>query len=307
MQAIELGNKKIFTKEISVRSHDIYLSGAIEAPENYIEEFEAIRHMSPNDQCIIHINTPGGYCSTAIQFIRCIKESEGAIMASIEGECKSAGTFIMLACDEWSVSEYSEVMCHNYSAGAYGKGNELWEKAQHEYRWSTEMLRGIYKDFLTEDEIDKLLDGKDYYFTPEETADRLERVAEARNKEIEEEHEEYVAAQQRYKKFLEQEVQKEYPELTFEHGDYTIGYDQSNTVFTIIHEDFGDCVVIESDTEVNYGALTPAEQRKFIQKFTKCPVNKTFEDMEKLFVNKVLEIVMGQLKVDSIEPLGEPQ
>lgn len=178
--------KRIFTKSSTKHYHDIYLIGPIGSPDNYIEDFELIRGMGPSDIAHIHINSPGGWMVTALQYIRCMLESEGTIITSNEGECASAATMIFLSGHEFEVSPNSQFMIHNYSAGTYGKGNELWERAVNDKDWSDNLMRDYYRGFLEPDEIEKVIDGKDYYFKPDEVIARCGKMIEFRQAEAEE-------------------------------------------------------------------------------------------------------------------------
>ena len=75
-------------------------------------------------------------------------------------------------------------MFHNYSGGTIGKGGEMADQIIFEKNWSEEMMKEIYKDFLTEKEIDLMLNGKDLWMSGTEVADRLEVKAKKINSAI---------------------------------------------------------------------------------------------------------------------------
>lgn len=166
--------------------HEFYLTGEIDSPEEYIEWFQTIRHAGPSDIVKFYINSPGGDAFTAIQMIRAIQETQATVIMSVEGMCASAATMILLQGHSFEVSEHSVFMIHNYSGGAVGKGGEMYSQIQHERKWSEEMLRGIYKDFLTEKEITSVLDNKDIWLDGPEVIKRLKRVAKNRSKNTKE-------------------------------------------------------------------------------------------------------------------------
>jgi hypothetical protein len=51
----------------------------------------------------------------------------------------------------------------------------MWEQLQHERKWSENLLRKIYKDFLTEKEITSLLENKDIWMDGSEVIKRLKK------------------------------------------------------------------------------------------------------------------------------------
>jgi len=169
--------KNSFTKPTACY-HEFYLSGEVGSPEEYIEWFDIIRNCSPQDIVKIHINSPGGDLYTAIQFLRVVTDCPGTVVTSVEGACMSAATLIFMNADSYEVSPHSVFMFHNYSTGMYGKGGELYDSIMHERKWSESLLREVYKDFLTEDEIQAILDNKDIWMDGDEVADRITMKAE---------------------------------------------------------------------------------------------------------------------------------
>jgi ATP-dependent protease ClpP protease subunit len=179
MEATELLKGKpnnIFSKSVT-HLHSFYLY-EVEHPEEYTEWFETIRHASQNDIIKIHINSPGGVLTTAIQLMRCLEETEATVICSVEGECMSAATMIFLCADMVEVSNHSMFMFHNYSGGTFGKGGEMMDQLQYERSWSEKMLRDVYEDFLTEEEIGMMLNNKDLWMTGDEVVERMTQKAE---------------------------------------------------------------------------------------------------------------------------------
>jgi ATP-dependent protease ClpP protease subunit len=165
--------------------YEFYICGAIEEPNHYIEMFDTIRHSRANDTIKIYLNSFGGDMFTGIQFLRVLSEAEGEVIVSIEGACMSAATLLMLAADSVEITPNSSVMVHNYSSGTFGKGNEMHLQIQHERKWSENLFKQVYADFLTEEEIKSVLDGKDLWMDSEETLLRLEERSEIMNEKLE--------------------------------------------------------------------------------------------------------------------------
>lgn len=185
-------DERFFSKQL-VNVHEFYLCGEIESPEEYIQWFDTMRHAAETDVVKMYINSPGGNVFTAIQFMRVLKETSAKVVMSVEGECASAATMIFLCGQSFEVSEHSMFMFHNYSSGLLGKGGELYDQIKHERKWSETLLRDIYKDFLTDKEVDAILDNKDIWMTGEEVIERLKvkkAAIEAEEAEEEEEMEE---------------------------------------------------------------------------------------------------------------------
>lgn len=163
---------RTFHKQL-VNVHEFYLSGEVESPEEYIQWFDTIRHAGETDVIKIYINSPGGDVFTTIQFMRALQETSANVIMSVEGVCASAATMIFLCGDSFEVSEHSMFMFHNYSSGVFGKGGEMFDQLKHEREWSSNLLKDVYKDFLTETEIDSILDNKDIWMTGDQVIERL--------------------------------------------------------------------------------------------------------------------------------------
>lgn len=166
-----------FTSKPIISVHEFYLLGTIESADEYIDWFDCIRHAGKNDVIKIYINSYGGDMFTAIQFLRVLNETDATIVVSVEGACMSAATMIFMCADSIEVSEHSMFMFHNYSGGTIGKGGEMLDQLQHERTWSEKLLRDIYKDFLTEKEVESMLNNKDLWMDGVEVMKRLKKKA----------------------------------------------------------------------------------------------------------------------------------
>lgn len=178
-------NEDAFLNVPISQRHSFYLSGVIKSPDNYTKWFHAIRNAGEDDVCVIHINSPGGDAATAIQFMRVIAESKATIVASVEGNCMSAATMVFLSADSYQISEHSCFMFHNYSGISMGKGGELYDNIIFERKWSERMLKSVYEHFLTEKEIEEILNNRDIWMDGDEVAERLKKRAEKLAKQAE--------------------------------------------------------------------------------------------------------------------------
>jgi ATP-dependent protease ClpP protease subunit len=164
-----------FTKNTG-NQYEFYLSGQIESADNYIQWFDVIRNAREHDTVKIYINSPGGDLYTALQFLRVMGECEAHLITSVEGCCMSAATMIFLSGHEYQVTPHSMFMFHNYSGGVFGKGGEQFDQIQYERAWSEKFMNEVYKDFLTTEEIQSMLNNKDIWMTSEQVLERIEKV-----------------------------------------------------------------------------------------------------------------------------------
>lgn len=174
-----------FSSKPVISIHEFYLLGNIESADEYIDWFDTMRHAGKNDVIKIYINSYGGDMFTAIQFLRVLNETDASIIVSVEGACMSAATMIFMCADNIEVSDHSMFMFHNYSGGAIGKGGEMLDQLQHERAWSEKLLRSVYEDFLTEAEIQAMLNNKDLWMDGIEVMKRLKKKAKTVKKTME--------------------------------------------------------------------------------------------------------------------------
>ena len=168
-----------FTKPVA-QLYEFYLSGPVLDAEEYIEWFDIIRNASEVDTIRIYINSPGGDLYTTLQFLRVMGETAGTVVTSVEGACMSAATMIFLHGDIHEVTPHSLFMFHNYSAGTFGKGGEMYDQLQFERTWSENFMTEVYEDFLTKEEIFSMMHNKDIWMGSDEVVVRLEVLQEKR-------------------------------------------------------------------------------------------------------------------------------
>ena len=172
---IKQNSNKLFASKPMAMFHEFYLTGRVEEADQYISVFDMIRHASSEDVVKIYVNSPGGDLFTALQFGRAMGDSDATIIVSVEGQCCSAATIIALAADMVELSNHCVWMCHNYSSGTFGKGGEMYDQVSFERTWSESLLRNVYDGFLTDKEINAMLDGRDIWLAADDVMKRLEQ------------------------------------------------------------------------------------------------------------------------------------
>jgi|TARA_B110000908_G_scaffold115269_1_gene135172 ATP-dependent protease ClpP protease subunit len=168
---------RVYNKPRGSVDSDIYLVGAIEAPEDYLEELQTLREATADEHITIYINSGGGRVDTAVQMLAGIRNSAAKVTCVIEGVCHSAATYIFLAADEWIVNHNSLMLVHNYSGGAYGKGGDLVDNVIANDRWVKNLMVDVYKGFLTDEELDSVVRlNQDIWLETDQINERLQQV-----------------------------------------------------------------------------------------------------------------------------------
>lgn len=174
---------RAFESEFRSRQLSFYLSGPIEGPEEYTEMIHAIRTAGPNDEIFLYLNTPGGRLDTGIQLINAIRQSQATVYTVLEAQAYSMGALLFLCGNSIIVGDNSLLMFHNYSSGLYGKGNEQMAEIMLTAKWFRRFMHDVCVPFLTPEEVDEVLNGKDIWMESEEILARLQKMQGSRTKD----------------------------------------------------------------------------------------------------------------------------
>lgn len=157
---------------------DFYLINEIRDIQDYIDFLREVENTKHDDLIKVHINCPGGAVDVALNIYDCLRRCQAQVVVSVEGLCASAASMIMLAGNEWYIYPHSTVMVHAWTSLEFGKWNEL--KASHEFetKVTEKRFRNLYKNFMTDEEIERCLKGQDFYFDNDEVFERIQRFQE---------------------------------------------------------------------------------------------------------------------------------
>ena len=150
----------------------------------YATLFNLLDSASEDDDIKIDISSPGGSFDTCILIQRAIKDCEANAICRIGPTCASAAGAIALACDGWELDEMSTMLVHTGSfAPGSGKVHDIHAASAHTLEQIKRFVRTTYAGFLSEEELNAVLDGKEMYLGSDELGERLDRVAQARDAE----------------------------------------------------------------------------------------------------------------------------
>ena len=179
MPELPMINKKLAITETPTGTIiDFYLPRVIQDLNEFIDFLRAVRNAKADDTVAIHINCYGGDVDVAFNIIDVLNATEANTVAYVEGLCASAATMIMLAAKQVEITEHAHLMIHAWSSCSIGKWNEQLAEFEFSKDWFQRKFRNIYKNFLTEDEIDQVLAGTDMYLDAEDTVKRINKARE---------------------------------------------------------------------------------------------------------------------------------
>lgn len=150
----------------------IFLTSGIAEPHLYNEACYFLRNADEECTAYVYLNTPGGMIDSAFMITDAIKNSKAKVIACLSGTVASAGTLITMACDEIQVTPHVSFMIHNYSAGMVGKGHEMKARQKFVDEHLNNAFKDYYNGFLSEEEMDKVIEGTDMWMGTDEVLER---------------------------------------------------------------------------------------------------------------------------------------
>jgi len=162
-----------FTTEVRGTQHTYYLTGPIEAPENYVDLCNILRTSGPQDEVIIRINSRGGFVSSERMIVNAIMESQANVKGFIEYDCMSAATGVFLACSEHGWGEHIQFMAHCSWWGSVGKNPDVKSQTEFGIKQMEEEIETTYAGLMTPEEISQCNDGKEFWFGAKELEERM--------------------------------------------------------------------------------------------------------------------------------------
>lgn len=134
-----------------------------------------LRKATEHDILEIRISSNGGYVSEGLTLFNTMREIfNGRTVTYLDSRGYSMGAMLFSLGDERVAYEDSSLMYHNFSSGAFGKGEELQSYIEYEVKHFDRFFKGkiVNYGFLTEDEYKRMRDGKDYWFDAYDLAKR---------------------------------------------------------------------------------------------------------------------------------------
>lgn len=169
------GSIQGYNKPTLVNDFDFYLDEPIGEPAYYRSLLQYMLDMQEHDSLRIWINTPGGNLASTLAIISGMQNTQGNVTCIINGSAYSAGSMIALCSPTLIVGDYADMMLHTASYGAGGKSSDITSKVRHSDTQLKRIMQDCYQGFLTPEELDLMLQGKDYWFDTDEICARLEK------------------------------------------------------------------------------------------------------------------------------------
>jgi len=152
---------------------DIY--DYIESPTQFADMIDALNLMEQDDEMIVNLQSGGGCLSTTDTILHAMRKTKGKVHFVATGFNASAATILLLDAPSFELSEDFSALIHCGSLSDGGNFNEYRQSAGFHIKRMENLLRNTYAGFLTEDEIDSMLDGKDILLDAQQWCERHEQ------------------------------------------------------------------------------------------------------------------------------------
>ena len=169
----------------------LYLNDVIEDSSYYQEFTEICAVLTEEDNIALFIDSPGGYMSGGQMITRALRNTLAYSVAIVVDQAASMASILALSCDDLYMHPYSYLMIHMVSYGSGGKDHEVAAHVEFTSKKAKEYVRDVYKDFLTEQEIEDVIRGGDIYLDDTQVMERwafLQELKQEAYKEQEQEH-----------------------------------------------------------------------------------------------------------------------
>lgn len=172
------GNKDslgFFVQTQVARQYTVTIDEPFIQPSYYRGVISMLMNATEADSVIFLLNSPGGMYAGLVALIEAVKMTDATTMAVLVGECASAASIFALHCDTMFVSDNATMLCHYVSYGTQGKGSDVLAHVEHTTKVSNKLVCDTYKYFLTDQEIEELIAGRQIYLDSDEIKERLDK------------------------------------------------------------------------------------------------------------------------------------
>ena len=168
----EIVKHRLYSRDITSKEHTVYMDALMDHPE-LDELFNTLHTAGGNDTLTIRIDSPGGMLSELYRFKALIIEKfYGRCTTILDPAGASAGALTFTYGDKRIVYEHSWAMFHDWSGGVWGKASDIEKSLIFRRELFKKTFREDLKDFFTEEEIDNMFKGQEFWLDAKELCER---------------------------------------------------------------------------------------------------------------------------------------
>lgn len=176
----------IFAQPLGGFKYVVNITDDIDQPRTYDQVIALLSTATEMDEIVFNINSYGGYVDSLNMLLGWKARCPARQIHVLMGNASSAATSLFLSsADEYIVGHGSSFMIHEFQVGHAGTMSNTKKRVDHLAKINEEFVRETYRDFLTEEEINQVLNGVEIYLDASEINDRLQSRYEKRKLEYE--------------------------------------------------------------------------------------------------------------------------
>lgn len=159
--------------EESAKRYRLFLDDIIHEGSAFHEILNTLHNANQADTLETRINSSGGYVRYGQQYINVMKDKfAGRSVTILEAECSSMASLVFMAGDERVIYPHAIMMVHEPSMYLGGKSSESKAQLEIYIPASIKYFSSIMGDTMTEDEMDGVFEGQDFWFDAEDMCRR---------------------------------------------------------------------------------------------------------------------------------------
>lgn len=165
-------------KTRQINNFIVHINQEIKGPDFYSRIFDMLLEAGEADMVSFFVASPGGRIDGLNVLLEGIRLTDAHTVAILIGEASSAASILALTCNEVVVTESAEALIHSCRFGSSGKAADIAAHTQHTLKTTEKLARATYAGFLSPEELQQMLDGKEFYFDSEQLEVRLANRAD---------------------------------------------------------------------------------------------------------------------------------
>ena len=156
----------------------VHINTEFYGAEHYSQIFDLLLEAGEEDVVQFYIESCGGDMAGLNTLLEGIKLTDAHVVAVIVGHAHSAASLLALNCHDIVVCDGAEMLCHSVRLGSAGKIVDCTDYLTHSRKVSNKLMTETYEGFLTGEEIEAVLNGKELWLDADQIRERLNQRTE---------------------------------------------------------------------------------------------------------------------------------
>lgn len=177
-------NEKIQTIPIAFL-HKVFVDEVFSDPAYERDVIALLREATENDTVEFYVNSVGGNIAAAIPIVNAIRHTKANVVGILMAQAHSAASLVLLACPMTEINPHTEMLIHSATYGVYGKVGDVRDEVRHTQQYIEDIMDEMYANFLTQEEIAEVKNGREMFLRYDDIVGRLQNRATVLNAQFE--------------------------------------------------------------------------------------------------------------------------